>query len=212
MTFPAYVLQVKKSFVPDYYDVIKNPRDLGTIKKNLIRKKYETPQEFYEVLAPAALLYMTHVVHYQVISLATSHMLVIADANATRVELCWRAIDKCRSPAQDMHLFFSNIYTYNGTNSNFGKLGSRVEGLFEVPCPTCSSHPIPAVLQARSLMQLGAAALRPQLRQPCAQAPISLPSINPESNLSGAMGGVWSLDGRWPPRAAVHGGPRRDEV
>ena len=33
---------------------------------------------------------------------------------------------------QDMHLFFSNIYTYNGTNSNFGKLGSRVEGLFEV--------------------------------------------------------------------------------
>ena len=36
--------------MPDYYDVIKNPRDLGTIKKNLIRKKYETPQEFYEVL------------------------------------------------------------------------------------------------------------------------------------------------------------------
>lgn len=35
-------------------------------------------------------------------------------------------------PVQDMHLFFSNIYTYNGTNSNFGKLGSRVEGLFEV--------------------------------------------------------------------------------
>ena len=35
--------------MPDYYDVIKNPRDLGTIKKNLIRKKYETPQEFYEV-------------------------------------------------------------------------------------------------------------------------------------------------------------------
>ena len=35
--------------MPDYYDVIKNPRDLGTIKKNLIRKKYESPQEFYEV-------------------------------------------------------------------------------------------------------------------------------------------------------------------
>jgi hypothetical protein len=63
------ILQVKKSFVPDYYDVIKNPRDLGTVKKNLIRKKYETPQEFYEVLGrigshhPSALLHTTGVVH-----------------------------------------------------------------------------------------------------------------------------------------------------
>lgn len=28
-------------------------------------------------------------------------------------------------------MFFGNIYTYNGTASNFGKLGSRVEALFE---------------------------------------------------------------------------------
>jgi hypothetical protein len=47
-----------------------------------------------------------------------------------------------------MHLFFSNIYTYNGTNSNFGKLGSRVEGLFEVLCFTTPLSVLPAVLRA----------------------------------------------------------------
>lgn len=69
----------KTSVVPDYYRVIKEPRDLGTIKKKLQRKQVDSPQQFYD----------------------------------------------------DMHLFFSNIYTYNGIGSNFGKLGSRVEALFE---------------------------------------------------------------------------------
>ena len=40
-----------------------------------------------------------------------------------------------------MHLFFGNIYTYNGTNSNFGKLGSRVEGLFEVSTSLAAAQP-----------------------------------------------------------------------
>ena len=30
-----------------------------------------------------------------------------------------------------MHIFFNNIYTYNGAGSAFGKLGSRVEAVFE---------------------------------------------------------------------------------
>lgn len=30
-----------------------------------------------------------------------------------------------------MHIFFGNIYTYNGAGSAFGKLGSRVEAVFE---------------------------------------------------------------------------------
>lgn len=70
---------VKTSVVPDYYKVIKEPRDLGTIKKKLQRKQYDNPQQYYD----------------------------------------------------DMHLFFSNIYTYNGIGSAFGKMGSRVEALFE---------------------------------------------------------------------------------
>lgn len=70
---------VKTSVVPDYYRVIKQPRDLGSIKRKLQRKQFDSPQQFYD----------------------------------------------------DMHLFFSNIYTYNGAASNFGKLGSRVEALFE---------------------------------------------------------------------------------
>ena len=125
--------------MPDYYDVIKNPRDLGTIKKNLIRKKYETPQEFYEV---------RHIQSWS--SFQRSGLMLLArlimlpyEPNchciASMVPLCCGAIALLALPrqrtspvAQDMHLFFGNIYTYNGTNSNFGKLGSRVEGLFEV--------------------------------------------------------------------------------
>ena len=30
-----------------------------------------------------------------------------------------------------MHLFFSNIYTYNGAGSAFGKMGARIEAIFE---------------------------------------------------------------------------------
>ena len=67
------------------------------------------------------------------------HLHLAPDAAPVRM-LHVRHLSACRSmavqtvvpAAQDMHLFFSNIYTYNGTNSNFGKLGSRVEGLFEV--------------------------------------------------------------------------------
>ena len=40
---------VKTSVVPDYYKVIKEPRDLGTIKKQLQRKQYDHPQQFYDV-------------------------------------------------------------------------------------------------------------------------------------------------------------------
>lgn len=40
---------VKTSVVPDYYTVIKEPRDLGTIKKQLQRKQYDHPQQFYDV-------------------------------------------------------------------------------------------------------------------------------------------------------------------
>ncbi len=53
--------------------------------------------------------------------------------------------------AQDMHLFFSNIYTYNGTNSNFGKLGSRVEGLFEVSTAWPTAQPPIAAAATRDL-------------------------------------------------------------
>ena len=44
---------VKVSVVPDYYNVIKEPRDMGTIKKKLQRKQYDSPQQFYDVRAPA---------------------------------------------------------------------------------------------------------------------------------------------------------------
>ena len=60
------------------------------------------------------------------------------------------------SPPQDMHLFFSNIYTYNGTNSNFGKLGSRVEGLFEVLRLTTSLGVLPTRAASRSFPLAGA--------------------------------------------------------
>ena len=43
---------VKTSVVPDYYKVIKEPRDLGTIKKQLQRKQYDHPQQFYDVRPP----------------------------------------------------------------------------------------------------------------------------------------------------------------
>lgn len=32
--------------IPDYFDIIKNPMDIGTIEKNLRDHKYETPEEF----------------------------------------------------------------------------------------------------------------------------------------------------------------------
>jgi len=134
------VLQVKKSFVPDYYAVIKNPRDLGTIKKNLIRKKYETPQEFYEVRVPAggcaaalpslACVTLKWRVCRPRVTQAAAPVRMLPGRHMSACQL--KAVQTVVPAAQDMHLFFSNIYTYNGTNSNFGKLGSRVEGLFEV--------------------------------------------------------------------------------
>ena len=41
---------VKTAVVPDYYKVIKQPRDLGSIKKKLQRKQFESPQQFKEVI------------------------------------------------------------------------------------------------------------------------------------------------------------------
>ena len=32
--------------IPDYFDIIKNPMDIGTIERNLRDHKYETPEEF----------------------------------------------------------------------------------------------------------------------------------------------------------------------
>ena len=40
---------VKTAVVPDYYKVIKQPRDLGSIKKKLQRKQFESPQQFKDV-------------------------------------------------------------------------------------------------------------------------------------------------------------------
>lgn len=36
--------------VPDYYDIIKQPMDLSTIKKKLDRKQYKSPKEFKDDL------------------------------------------------------------------------------------------------------------------------------------------------------------------
>ena len=40
---------VERNTVPDYYNVVKKPMDLGTIKNKLSRKQYANPGEFYVV-------------------------------------------------------------------------------------------------------------------------------------------------------------------
>ncbi len=40
---------VDKRIVPDYYTIIKNPMDLGTISTKLRRRQYRSPQEFHDV-------------------------------------------------------------------------------------------------------------------------------------------------------------------
>ena len=40
---------VDSKLVPDYYTVIKDPMDLGTIRQNLLSGAYSTPAEFQEV-------------------------------------------------------------------------------------------------------------------------------------------------------------------
>lgn len=42
---PVDVVALK---IPDYYTFVKNPMDLGTIKDNLSKKKYQSPLEFRE--------------------------------------------------------------------------------------------------------------------------------------------------------------------
>ncbi len=40
---------VDGSLVTDYYSIIKDPMDLGTIRQNLLNGAYSTPVEFQEV-------------------------------------------------------------------------------------------------------------------------------------------------------------------
>ena len=45
---------VEVKYAPDYYHVIKNPMDLGTIQQRLKQKKYASPMDFLEVSLQAA--------------------------------------------------------------------------------------------------------------------------------------------------------------
>ncbi|CAD7697332.1 unnamed protein product [Ostreobium quekettii] len=44
----AYIFNkpVNRMVVPDYYDIVKNPMDLGTLRENLLGGKYAHPEEF----------------------------------------------------------------------------------------------------------------------------------------------------------------------
>lgn len=44
-----FAAPVNKIEVPDYYNIITNPMDLGTIRKKLIGNKYESPKDFADV-------------------------------------------------------------------------------------------------------------------------------------------------------------------
>lgn len=46
---PTFALPVDRREVPDYYDIIKHPVDLGTIRQRLLAGVYHTPQEVEEV-------------------------------------------------------------------------------------------------------------------------------------------------------------------
>ena len=57
---------VEAQLVPDYYNVVKKPMDLGTVQSKLQRKQYTMPGEFYSVrpgLCPVAAALMTHRAH-----------------------------------------------------------------------------------------------------------------------------------------------------
>ncbi len=46
---PIFDRPVDGRLVPDYYNVIKKPMDLGTLKQRLHEGYYSTPQQFAEV-------------------------------------------------------------------------------------------------------------------------------------------------------------------
>lgn len=57
---------VEAQLVPDYYNVVKKPMDLGTVQSKLQRKQYTMPGEFYAVrpsLCPVAAALLTHRAH-----------------------------------------------------------------------------------------------------------------------------------------------------
>ncbi len=53
---PIFDRPVDGRLVPDYYNVIKKPMDLGTLKQRLHEGYYSTPQQFAEVSKSAVCL------------------------------------------------------------------------------------------------------------------------------------------------------------
>ncbi|XP_051140205.1 transcription factor GTE8-like isoform X2 [Andrographis paniculata] len=80
-------VDVVKLNIPDYYDIIKNPMDLGTIKGKLSSGKYSSPLDF---LADVRLTFS----NAKTYNPPGTDVHVIADTMSKFFELRWKAIEK----------------------------------------------------------------------------------------------------------------------
>ena len=105
---------VDPKIAPDYYTVVKNPIDLGTIKRRLERRTYPSPQDFCEVGACW-------------LSVRSGGM----SAAARTAVSCRPDLLRVPCAGQDLRRVWTNCHIYNKRDSYVGKVGARASALFE---------------------------------------------------------------------------------
>lgn len=107
-SFGVFKLPVTKRVAPDYYQIVKQPMDLKTVRQNLDKGAYDDELAFKHV--------RSHSAQYE-------HLIF-------DVILCciqWRVHQRFVFHVQDMDLIFYNCELYNGLTSQVGKHGTVVK-------------------------------------------------------------------------------------
>ena len=104
-----FVEPVNPTLVPDYYSIISQPMDLGTVQKRLKADHYSNPKEFCEV------------------------WFLLPGRRSARIV---PAVSQCQGSEtgpsmQDVRLVWANCVKYNGVNSVVGKIGTKGRTTFE---------------------------------------------------------------------------------
>lgn len=119
-------------YIPDYYQKIKNPMDLGTMLQKLDSGRYKNPQSFCNVSSATSRRQ-----HCRTVSRQKTQFRQIQE-NVSHEDLLWLAINfDCQRRKhttllmQDMRQVWANCLEYNGKGSKYGKIGDRCSAAFE---------------------------------------------------------------------------------
>jgi Bromodomain len=144
-------VQPTETFVPDYYKIVSQPMDLGTVRDKLRNGLYHEASDFEKARAhrPIPVPRLAADLRLRVrgkclpYMLASRPVLMLLCAPARRRKSCGGARARTRQPArrwsestakystnthrmQELDLIWANAILYNGANHNVGKAAARL--------------------------------------------------------------------------------------